>query len=591
MKSLKIFFFSLIGVLCLRGTFLTAQSVKAADLSSLPRTIEITDQEQSYSHTIREVPKITLNGSVISADSFPLFPVNAVWMAAGEQFFRQKLGFGYLYEQQTQTVTLKNPYLNTTIVLTVGSKTAQVNGTDFLMEEKVYLAKDIATGEMAVILPFLDILNESGYTVQMTNQLFQLTNDLVFHQMNSKDTFDPSQYSNRLEGVYIEYGSQSADRIFQFSTEKISSSSQIQVTDQWEECAVTITLLKTKNSLSDLSKTFSTGAITKISIKENGQKSTVIKIWYQKKYMYTKQFLDSGMSITFSKATFDLKVLLPSKVKFSKITTTDQYWKKKFMIILPGNYVSYYKKNKPIINNSVIKNISVSKTAAKNTKLTITTKKLQGYRLISSNGYFTVKVGSPQSIYKNIVMLDPGHGGKDAGASKYGLKEKKLNFSILYTYAKKYFDALNSPVKAYWTRYNDTKINLYARPTYSKKYHADLFVSLHMNSSPRKSANGMEVYYSKNNNRKNSAGLTSRIFAKKMLTTLANDLNGKKRGVKQAGFVVVKYNTVPSVLIELGFVSGSKDHKKLRKKSYQMKAAKSIYRGVCNVFKAYPTGR
>ena len=81
------------------------------------------------------------------------------------------------------------------------------------------------------------------------------------------------------------------------------------------------------------------------------------------------------------------------------------------------------------------------------------------------------------------------------------------------------------------------------------------------------------------------------LVAKKMLSTITTDLGTSRRGVKQAGFVVIKHNTVPSVLIELGFISSRKDSKKLRQSAYQTRAAKTIYRGVSNVFRSYPTGR
>lgn len=80
-----------------------------------------------------------------------------------------------------------------------------------------------------------------------------------------------------------------------------------------------------------------------------------------------------------------------------------------------------------------------------------------------------------------------------------------------------------------------------------------------MNSANSSSANGTEVYYSKANNSSSFSGITSKLFAKKMQSTLVNALGTKNRGVKQAGFVVIKNNSVPSILIELGFITGSSD--------------------------------
>lgn len=208
-----------------------------------------------------------------------------------------------------------------------------------------------------------------------------------------------------------------------------------------------------------------------------------------------------------------MKALIPDGVKAEKITATDRYWNKKFYIIVPGNHVSFYKNNKPIDNSSAIKKIEVNKTSGGDTRIIVTTTKLQGYKIDKKDGYFTVKVGSPNSIYKNIILLDAGHGGKDSGARFGSLYEKNLNLEILYTRARKYFESNTSNVKAYWTRHNDTFINLYTRPKLSKTYRADMFLSLHMNSASNRTANGTEVYYSSRNNKVTSTGLYSKKMA------------------------------------------------------------------------------
>lgn len=282
---------------------------------------------------------------------------------------------------------------------------------------------------------------------------------------------------------------------------------------------------------------------------------------------------------------------LPDNVKFSKIKTTDQYWKKRFLIVIPGKRKNFYKENPPYKNNSSIKNISIKETSAGNTQIIVNTKSLKGYKLLSCENGFTVNIGSPKKIYRNIIMLDAGHGKKDSGATAAGVKEKNLCLDILYNKAKEYFDSTSSNVKAYLTRHDDTFINLYQRPKYSKRYSADLFLSLHMNYSTSKRAKGTEVYYSKVNNKKSFSGLNSKIFATRMRNTIVNDLHTTNRGIKQAGFVVIKRNTVPAVLVELGFVSNPRERGKLKTSTYQTKAAKSLYKGISETFKKYPTAR
>ncbi len=570
---------------------LSAVHVQAADLSALPRSITIVTENQKTSYKVKSVPAITYNGTTISS-SFPLMQLDQTWMAAGEQFFQNQLGFAYSYDEESKQITMKNPELNVTMQFTVGSAQAQFNGEAINLDYPVVKAKDVETGTTAYLLPLQSILKRSGMTIQISGSQISITHDLLFHKAILSDTpLDTSKYSNALDGIYIKKTKTDGERILYMDTLTSISDKQVTFQELSSKLAVHITFPKTKNLLGDLSRNFSSGAITKLEVREDGSYNTIVTIQYSIKYIYTKKFAGTSLTTTFSVADYDLRIALPEQVSFSKVTATDQYWKNRFLIIIPGNHVAFYKSNAPVKNNSVIKSVKVTKTAEGNTKITVTTTKLQGYRLKKgTDSYFSVDIGSPQSIYKNIVMLDAGHGGKDKGATKYGLKEKTLNYTILYTKAKQYFEAQDSTVKAYWTRHTDKFINLYQRPKYSAKYHADLFVSLHMNSGSS-SANGTEVYYSSHNNKKNSAGLTSRTFAKKMLSTLTTDLGSNRRGVKQAGFVVIKHNTVPSVLIELGFVSSPKDSKKLRQSTYQTKAAKSIYRGISNVFRSYPTDR
>jgi N-acetylmuramoyl-L-alanine amidase len=193
-------------------------------------------------------------------------------------------------------------------------------------------------------------------------------------------------------------------------------------------------------------------------------------------------------------------------------------------------------------------------------------------------------------MYKNIVLLDAGHGGKDSGAVNGSYQEKNFNLTILYKKAKQYFQKSDS-VKAYWTRADDTFVNLYERPKISAKAKADLFVSLHMNSASASSAKGLEVYYSAKNTSKSSSGLTSKLMASYFQDSLISKIGCYDRGFKSAEYVVLKYNTVPSVLIELGFISNSQDLSRMKDSAKQTEAAKAIYDTVVEIFEKYPTGR
>lgn len=533
--------------------------------------------------------------------SIPIVKINDIWMIPAENVFSDMLNCYYQYSKKDNNILIKSPDREYTINFTINSTLALVNDKETTMPYAVVLGTQKTTGQSDYMIPLDFIITQLGYTYTIQEQIgqdgitqsysLQITSNYLFTIAAKDISYDTEKYNNALAGVTIRKNDAGNQNDIQGVTLYNISPENVVVSQDAKNYSVTLQYLKTYNPFGDMTKSIKNGITKSIKIWETQDYATCIQITYNPKQVYSQKITENGGIITLSKGNFSMRVALPDGVSFSKITTTDRYWNQRFFIIIPGNYVSFYKNYAPFDNSSYITGITVSQTSDGNTKLVVKTKGLKGYKLTKGEGSFTVQVGEPKDIYQNIVLLDAGHGGKDAGAVKNGLKEKNLNLSIIYKEIKQYFESNNSTVKAYWTRHDDTFINLYTRPTYSAKYQADLFVSLHMNSASSSSANGTEVYYSKLNNSKDFSGITSKLLAQKMQSTLTNTLNTKNRGVKQAGFVVIKNNTVPSILIELGFVSGSSDSKKLKKTSFQKKAAKTIYQGICNTFESYPTIR
>lgn len=287
---------------------------------------------------------------------------------------------------------------------------------------------------------------------------------------------------------------------------------------------------------------------------------------------------------------FDIYIPLPSGVEYTDITDNDPYADKKFQFLIRGDYQSFYKQNTIISNNDAVSKIKIAlNSTGTKTVITIQTTKIRGYHFYDANGAIGVSLGSLRKMYQNIVLFDAGHGGKDSGAVNGKYQEKDFNLTILYKKMKPYFQSGN--VKAFWTRIDDTFIDLYERPKISAKAKADIFISLHMNSASSASAKGLEVYYSKNNKNKSDSNLTSEKMAAFFQESLISKIGCYDRGYKSAEYVVVKYNTVPSVLIELGFISNSADLARLKDGQKQEKAAKAIYDTIVELFEEYPTGR
>ena len=301
----------------------------------------------------------------------------------------------------------------------------------------------------------------------------------------------------------------------------------------------------------------------------------------------------SGQTVpaNFNPGKYEIIIPKPSGITSSMISDEDNYFNKNFVLKITGDYTSSITRDNISNGSSAVTNIAVALNSSNETEITFYTSKLQGYQYVIDDAYIYINVGNPKEIYKNIVILDAGHGGKANGAVYFGTNEKDLNFKILYTIGKKYFNQDTSKLKVYYTRISDVDMSLSDRAAFANKYGADLFLSLHMNASLTKSVYGTEVYYSSNNNSPNSAGLTSSKLANIFADSITSSLGTKNRGSRSERYTVVHKNTVPAILLELGFLSNKSDYNILSDSAFQENAAKTIYETLLKVFAQYPTGR
>lgn len=325
----------------------------------------------------------------------------------------------------------------------------------------------------------------------------------------------------------------------------------------------------------------------------------MVVITFEKSGTDSYQVIQNGSTykILFGTANTEYPIVfnIPSEITFQSITTMDQYYMNRIMIKLPGDWISYFTQNPISWSSNVINNVGLLLENGE-TKIVIDTAVLQGFKLTDlGNGRVGVTLGNPQDIYKNIVVLDAGHGGTDPGAVRSlngrTIYEKNLNFKIIYELTSQYFDDPNSEVKVYYSRYNDTLVNLYDRAAFSDLVGADMFISLHMNANTKSVHKGTEVYYYAPNTAINSAGLNSKTLATLALESITSKLGTQKRYIASKNLVVTRETNVPAILIELGYMSNKDDLSMLTDEVFQEEAAYAIYETICEIFEAYPTGR
>ena len=215
-----------------------------------------------------------------------------------------------------------------------------------------------------------------------------------------------------------------------------------------------------------------------------------------------------------------------------------------------------------------------------------------------------------------VVVIDPGHGGKDPGAVSKGIQEKDVVLGIGLKLGK-YISENFPDVKVIYTRNTDVFVPLIDRSRIANKNKADLFISLHANTCGSPSISGTETFvlglHRSNENldvakKENSVILMednysttyegfdpnssesyimfelvqdtyldqSLSFADDIQRQFKSRLEGSNRGVKQAGFLVLRQSSMPSVLVETGFVSNAGDANHLKSEEGQQAIASSI---------------
>lgn len=182
--------------------------------------------------------------------------------------------------------------------------------------------------------------------------------------------------------------------------------------------------------------------------------------------------------------------------------------------------------------------------------------------------------GAEQYLKNKVIVIDPGHGGRDTGATGIkGSYEKNLTLKT----AQLLYDKLKSAgANVVMTRNTDSYLSLSSRVGMSHTHAADAFVSIHFDSILDSSVRGMTSYYYHN-------------YQQKLATTVGKEVASftklKDRGVRYGDYHVLRENKRASVLLELGYLSNSAEETLVNSTSYQANAATGIYQGLAKYFK------
>ena len=224
------------------------------------------------------------------------------------------------------------------------------------------------------------------------------------------------------------------------------------------------------------------------------------------------------------------------------------------------------------------------------------------------------------------VVIDPGHGGHDAGACAFGRKEKDINLAVALL-TRKYIEQAHPEIKVYMTRSTDVFVGLRERANFANRKKADLFISIHTNSAQSPSASGTETYVlglrrandnlavSKRENQvillekdyketyegfdpnstesyiifefMQNVHLTSSINIASEVQKSFVKLGRGNRSVRQGPFLVIRETAMPSILIELGFITNKAESDYLASERGRKELAQGIADGFSRYYEKY----
>ena len=194
---------------------------------------------------------------------------------------------------------------------------------------------------------------------------------------------------------------------------------------------------------------------------------------------------------------------------------------------------------------------------------------------------FTFVRAQEQQLLGKIIYIDPGHGGRDPGAIYKEIRESDINLQIS-KYLKEELEKQGATV--YLTRIGDYDLSenntnnhkrndLTARARLINESNCNMYISIHLNSDPSPTWNGIQIFYTDNNENN-----------KTIAETIQKELKLKRKTKELKNMYLFEKIKQPGILIEAGFISNPNDRYKLKQSEYQQQLSKNITNGIIKYF-------
>lgn len=248
-----------------------------------------------------------------------------------------------------------------------------------------------------------------------------------------------------------------------------------------------------------------------------------------------------------------------------------------------------------ILGRVTVDNLNIRKEANSTSTVLCKLKKGEYVQVNNINGYWAQIIYNGQEGYVHksylkilnlsgnplkdrIIIIDPGHGGKDPGTVVGTIAEKNIALKVSTLVTQK-LEAAGA--KVLMTRTGDTYPTREGRVDFTHANYGEIFVSIHVNYAANTSAQGTETFFAKTPGDMHQEDIDLATFINNQIV---KNVNMNDRKVKKENFIVIANTNIPAILVELGFLSNSEDRAKLTDDQYIELFAESIYKGILEYY-------
>ena len=231
------------------------------------------------------------------------------------------------------------------------------------------------------------------------------------------------------------------------------------------------------------------------------------------------------------------------------------------------------------VSSSLLNSIDIVHTET-GTELIFNGSQIIALHVGGNDAYYMIHVMCPRQRYRRIVVIDPGHGGERPGAVYDDIRAADLNLAI----AIKLVELIETEghIRAFTTRNADDTVLWTDRYEMGNSI-GDLMITIHHNAAYNLEVHGVEAFYITDEHDA-SRGLTNKRLAELLQRNVVEQTGRHSRGERSESFIVLRYTTIPSAFIEMGFMSNETEFATLTNPAYQWRAAQGLYHALLEAF-------